>query len=107
MPMCGLFIHIYLPLSALSFISKALSSEVMHGMFYTIPKFCPHMLIITMCSVDFYLFAFSFDFGASAPVLPPVPLNKFWIMLHQPGPSDTPAQKPDPNPIQSSLSFTI
>ncbi|KIV76927.1 hypothetical protein PV11_08776 [Exophiala sideris] len=37
--------------------------------------------------VDFYLFGFDVDFGASPAAKPPLSLVEFWQMVHQPGPT--------------------
>ncbi|MCJ1385951.1 hypothetical protein MMC17_009076 [Xylographa soralifera] len=57
--------------------------------------------------VDFYLFSFSVDFGASPQALPPINLEDFWKMVHQPGPNQqATAKDQDSNPVLSRLEYT-
>lgn len=44
------------------------------------------MVTKIVCSVDFDLFAFDVDFGASPQAKAPLNLLEFWSMLHKPGP---------------------
>ncbi|MCJ1402453.1 hypothetical protein MMC11_005673 [Xylographa trunciseda] len=57
--------------------------------------------------VDFYLFSFSVNFGASPQALPPINLEDFWKMVHQPGPNQQVTSKDqDSNPILSRLQYS-
>lgn len=56
--------------------------------------------------MDFYLFGFTVDFGATNQSPDPLNLIEFWEMLHKPGPSSAPLdQGADPNPIRGYLAY--
>jgi hypothetical protein len=56
-------------------------------------------------SVDFCMFAFDVDFGASPHPPPPMSLLEFWKMLHKPGPNVQSNNADDADPPQSLLTY--
>jgi hypothetical protein len=65
----------------------------------------PNYTLLTYNSVDFYLFGFDVDFGASPSPGPAHDLRQFWEMLHAPGPSVDSKNKPDVKRLQSVLTY--
>lgn len=57
--------------------------------------------------VDFYLFGFSVEFGATNQPPPPLILPQFWSMVHAPGPALASLGKDDATPLQSFLTYSI
>jgi hypothetical protein len=58
-----------------------------------------------LCSVDFYLFGFDVDFGASPEEQPAKNLLQFWELLHSPGPAVESQEKPDPKRLKSFVMY--
>ena len=56
-------------------------------------------------SVDFYLFGFDVDFGASPSEKKALDLYEFWQILHKPGPAVDSQNKVDPNRVQGFLLY--
>jgi hypothetical protein len=55
--------------------------------------------------VDFYMFSFDVDFGASPTSPPPMTLLEFWQMLHKPGPNVESQKQEDADPPKSLVSY--
>ncbi|KAF8848465.1 hypothetical protein BDZ45DRAFT_269894 [Acephala macrosclerotiorum] len=82
------------------FIHKHISASVGAWLHLEGPEFGGH------ARVDFYLFGFTVDFGATNRAPDPLDLVEFWEMVHKPGPSSTPLDNDaDKNPLQGCLAF--